>query len=299
MTAGSYTNSTGLYLGANFTNRGTYTLSGGLLTADRGTYVGCGGTGVFTQSGGSNFTGQLYLGYSGSASGSYSLTNGLLSVSFTVPGVSQVIAGEMYLGESQKSVGTFTLGGSGSVQAGTELIGDYGTGHFVQTGGFNSVSGSLYLSNMICSVGSYAMGGGTLYVATTYVGNGSNGTFNLSGGTFTTNSITVIYDGNFSQTASSSVLNAALFIQGGGTVSGTIQNQGTYRYEGGTFNGQLINQGSITQSANWTCSNGIYNQSVTPMSISGYSLTLNGAGLLRASKNAPCHDRRLRPMYSV
>ena len=95
----------GLYLGYNSGSSGTYSLSGiGQLSANC-EYVGCSGSGTFTQSGGYNQNAGLYLG-----SGS----NGN---------------------------GTYNLNGTGQLSANSEYVGNSGTGTFNQSGGTNTMVG--------------------------------------------------------------------------------------------------------------------------------------------------------------
>ena len=70
------TNTVTAYLLLGYYNSGSYSLSGGTLSAPY-EYVGDSGTGTFTQGGGTNTVADdLYLGY---GSGSYSLSGGSLS----------------------------------------------------------------------------------------------------------------------------------------------------------------------------------------------------------------------------
>ena len=79
-TGGTNTVSKNLFLGRESGN-GTYTLSGGALTAGINEYVGYTGTGTFTQNGGTNsVTNYLYLGATTGAMGTYNLNGGTLSV---------------------------------------------------------------------------------------------------------------------------------------------------------------------------------------------------------------------------
>ena len=84
-------------------------LSGGSLSATN-QYVGKGGTGLFTQSAGTN-----------------------------------TLSGTLYLGYNSADSGTYNLSGTGKLSVATEYAGYSGTGNFTQSGGTNSVSGSLYL----------------------------------------------------------------------------------------------------------------------------------------------------------
>ena len=107
-------------------------MSGGALSVANH-YVGSGGTGTFSQSGGINTIGKyLYLGYNPGDSGAYSLIGGQLS----------------------------------PVDA--EFVGFYGTGSFTQSGGTNSNDPNgysdqyVYLGHLPGSSGSYILSGGLL-----------------------------------------------------------------------------------------------------------------------------------------
>ncbi|MHB8258289.1 MAG: hypothetical protein ACYDE0_13800, partial [Acidiferrobacterales bacterium] len=99
---------------------GNYALSGGSLTVST-EYVGNSGTGTFTQSGGTDTTGNLYLGFDYGGSGNYALS------------------------------------GTGSLSASYEYVGDSGTGTFTQSGGTNTVSENLFLGEN--GSGTYALSG--------------------------------------------------------------------------------------------------------------------------------------------
>ena len=162
---GSFTQSGGtnttyaVYLGRNAGFPGYYAASNGTYNLYRrlivlpssyyGLYVGYGGTGGFTQSGGTNaISGNLYLGYLGDSGGTYSLSAGSLSVSST--------SGGLYVGYD-------------------------GTGSFTQSGGTATVH-SLTLAYDIYSSGTYNLNGGTLIVSSISGGSGTFA-FNFTGGT--------------------------------------------------------------------------------------------------------------------
>ena len=94
-TGGTNTASDNFYLGYNTGNVGTYTLSGGLLSAPTGyysnatgsEYVGYSGTGTITQSGGTNaVTSYLALGYNSGAKGTYNMLAGTAGPYLIAPG---------------------------------------------------------------------------------------------------------------------------------------------------------------------------------------------------------------------
>jgi hypothetical protein len=173
------TNSIGsyLYLGYNSGSSGTYNLSGtGKLSADS-EYIGCGGTGTFTQTGGMNTSSYLWLGFSGTGI-------------FTQTGGTNTISSFLILGASSaSSSGTYNLSGTGQLSADYETIGDSGTGTFTQDGGSNSAS-FVYLGSS--GTGTFTQTGGMNTISSSfYLGyySGSNGTYNLNGGTLVTHSI--------------------------------------------------------------------------------------------------------------
>lgn len=102
---------------------GCYDLSDGSLSADR-EVIGNYGTGVFTQSGGTNTVGSLILGNNTSLD---------------------------YLGNTHFSTGSYNLSG-GSLSAGTEIVGNSGIGSFTQSGGTNTAD-NLIIGTMGSLVG--------------------------------------------------------------------------------------------------------------------------------------------------
>ena len=196
-------------------------------------YVGNGGTGAFTQSGGTNSIGNaLYLGNNAGDSGAYSLGgSGQLSASsesvglsgtatFTQSGGTHSIANSLYLGNNAGGSGAYSLGGSGLLSASSEYVGLSGTGTFTQTGGTNSVS-SLYLGNNAGSSGTYNLGGsGLLSASSEYVGLSGTGTFTQTGGTNTVSNLSISPGGTY-------------LLEGGALqVTGSLLNQGIFAGNG-------------------------------------------------------------------
>ena len=105
---------------------------------------------------------------------------------------------------------------------------------------------------------------------------GSNGTYNLQGGSLTAGTVNLNPGGTFSQTGGN--LNAAIFNQQGGTVAGALENQGTFNYISGTFSGRLLNYGAVNFNADFTAANGLANYSAMGID-AGRIVTLNGQGL--------------------
>ena len=209
-TGGTNTVSGGLYLNCAFDPTtgswlpaGAYTLSGGALQASN-EYIGYGGNGIFTQSGGTNtVTGDLSLeaGTAGTY-GTYSLTGGTPAVQGNITGGTgtgtiNVDGGTLTINGSSVKVTNFNVGySSGSngaftmdnitLTAGNENIGYNGTGIFTQTAGTNTVTGDLSLGvNSGDSQGIYNLTGGTLDVRGNITGGDGTSTVNIDGGSLT------------------------------------------------------------------------------------------------------------------
>ena len=163
--------------GSLSTNDSLSGITGGLLSSANH-YVGYSGTGIFTQSGGTNSItgyGSLGLGFNSGSSGTYNLSgNGLLSVpnagvgiagagTFTQTGGTNNVGNALELGTGG-GTGTYNLSSSGLLSAQEENVANVysyssGTGNFSQTGGTNDV-----FQLAIGSSGRYALGGGVLQV---------------------------------------------------------------------------------------------------------------------------------------
>ena len=181
----------GFYLGYNAAGTGgTYTLSGGALTASFGEYIGYATTGAFNQSGGTNTVtaNGFQLGSQLNSVGIYTLQGGTLSstsanivsVGLSGTGFFEHSGGALLLnssgileiGNGTTGVGTYDLSGTGAISVGgngSEVVATFGTGTFNQSAGTNTIT-STYTFGL-------AIGYST----------GSTGTYNLSGGLVTTN----------------------------------------------------------------------------------------------------------------
>jgi autotransporter-associated beta strand protein len=188
--------SSSLYLGNNSGSSGTYNLTGtGQLSAVF-EYIGYSGTGIFTQTGGTNSIGQiLNIGEESGSSGTYELSgDGQLSAleewvgtfgtgKFKQTGGTNSIGQLLYIGSHSGSSSTYELGGDGQLSAPEEWVGLSGTGMFKQTGGTNSVGHPLFIGNNHNSKGIYELSGdGHLSAENQYVGTFGTGTFTQSGG---------------------------------------------------------------------------------------------------------------------
>ena len=265
----------GLYLGYNSGSSGTYSLSGiGQLSANC-EYVGCSGSGTFTQSGGYNQNAGLYLGSGSNGNGTYNLN-----------GTGQLSANSEYVGNS--GTGTFNQSGgtntmvvgvllgnlgtgtynlsAGLLSANSDTIGGSGTGTFTQSGGTNQVTGHLYLGDVSGSSGKYNLNGGLLVVPSIVVGSGS-ATFNFGGGTLQAS-------GSFTN-----LLPIALTGSGGNatvdTASYTVTLSGSLSGAGGlnkTDFGTLVLAASNSYAGGTTVNGGVL-VAPTPSALPGYSST--------------------------
>ena len=164
-------------------------------------------SGKFTQTGGTDsIAGRLVLGNGVAANatadyGTYALSSGKVSSAQTLVGdagrgtFTQTggthTAGGLNVATAG-GTGAYALGGTGTlVVNGNALIGSGGIGTFTQTAGTNNVSGTLYLGfpgqgSATTGTGTFNLSGGTLTTNGTQVANFGAGTFNQTGGTHTT-----------------------------------------------------------------------------------------------------------------
>ena len=189
---------------------------GGTLSVSN-QYVGSGGTGTFTQSGGTNtVSSNLYLGNAATDNGTYAL-NGPATLSATTQYVGYSGTGtfsqsagtnaltngyvSLYLGYNTTGAGSYSLSGSGSLSAYEQYVGNSGTGTFSQSGGTN---GATYLE----------LG----------VNSGASGTYNLSGSgqlSAMTESIGLSGTGTFTQTGGMNTVSYNFYVGGNSTGPGT------------------------------------------------------------------------------
>ena len=134
----------GMFAGNSLFTNGVYTQSGGLLTTEGfgAVSLGNGGSGRFTQSGGTNAAPAIYIG--GSSGGSYSLS------------------------------------GSGLLTSANETVGRDAHGDFAQSGGANAAT-TLYMGLNADGTGSYSLGGGSLAAEIEFVGYEGVATFSAVG----------------------------------------------------------------------------------------------------------------------
>ena len=178
-------------------------MDGGSLAAQNH-YVGDGGSGLFTQTGGIISSQTLYLGCGTADSGTYLLNGGGFSGSTQYVGYSGTgrfihgggtnSVGLLYLGNNVGTNGTYSLTGSAQLLALILTVGDSGSGCFTQTGGTSSFSEGICLGNLLGSSGTFSLSAGQLNVTGSYgptenVGGLGSGTFTHSGGTNSTGSL--------------------------------------------------------------------------------------------------------------
>ena len=163
-------------------------------------YISGASTPVAVLSGGINSVSTaLYVGNIGGESGTYLLQGGTLSApteyvgnngsgSVTQSGGVNSVSTELDLGYNAAGGGSYNLSAGSLAVSGNLNVGDLGNGTFVQSGGSVSVTGSLNgltvgLGNG--SGGSYNLSGGSLSAPYEYISEGvsSTGTFTQSGGT--------------------------------------------------------------------------------------------------------------------
>jgi hypothetical protein len=242
----SLANGTTLTVNGNITiagtGTGTLTQTGGSMSASGNEFVGAfsGGNGTVTQSGGSNADN-----------------------------------GGMTIGNAAGSVGTYNLSGNATINDGNIVIGMDGNGSFNQTGGSVAAAGSgpsaLILGADPTGHGTYILSAGSLTIAGQeetiggfhggtgiFQQSGGNnqagdlainagGSYTLSAGNLTSNSVEEINAGTFTQTGGSNNLSNQLIVGGLGaasySLSGGFLSIGTLGFEdigGGTDGGAIF-----------------------------------------------------------
>jgi autotransporter-associated beta strand protein len=266
---------TALTLGYSAGSSGSYSLSGGSLSAQN-ECVGNLGTGSFTQSGGTNtifnsyWLPSLILGYYLGSNGTYNLTAGSLSAAyddvgwggtgtFTQSGGTNTISGTIYVGDMNS--GTYSLSSSGLLSAATEVVGRFGLGTFTQSGGTNT-AGILTIAQTSGITGTYNLNGGLLSLAALSSGSGT-AVFNFGGGTLqasgplsTTMPMTLTGSGG-----NASVDTAGYTVTFAGSLSGpgglTMTNSGMLILTASnTYTGDTTINGGVLAINGVTCSSG-------------------------------------------
>lgn len=154
--------------------RGIYQLNDGTVSAGQ-LLVGERDWGDFTQNGGavtvSSSGSHVSLGYYAAARGYYTMNAGSLTI---------LQNGPLYVGNAGR--GWFTMTG-GEIQCQTEYVGYKNYGEVNQSGGKNFVADDLCLASLAGSQGTYNLLGGTLTVGRDICFGAGTGTFVLGGGT--------------------------------------------------------------------------------------------------------------------
>jgi len=183
------------FLGYDANTSGSYSLSGtGTLNSGSYGVVGHNGTGLFTQTGGSNQVMFLAVGNNTTGTGTYQFNSGSISVSNNL------------------------------------LVGNSGTGTFIQTGGTCTCTGASWIGQYTGGNGTYQLQGGTLNTQMDcYVGYSGTGLFINSGGIHQASSVDLgwVQGGSSTYTLTGSghlIAGYIQFSQGGGNF---IQTGGT------------------------------------------------------------------------
>ena len=260
-----------LYLGFLQTGNGTYNLSGSAsLTANTEIISGY-GIGVFNQSGGSNTADYLAVTKCSSnacGSGTYNISDGSLSVNsldiastgnsgyqavavFNQSGGTVTVSNQLNLADDYSANGTYNLSG-GNLNAGELGLWD---AHLTAiTGVFNQTGGTVETNRVVSTFGdfTYNLDGGSLTTNTIDLQSYSN--FNQTGGKNTvsdTLSLENNYDGESNYTLSEGVLNAGNIVVNGGTFTQTggsnkVDNLYLGYAEAGNGTYNLSGTGSLT-----------------------------------------------------
>jgi len=200
-----------LNLGQASGSIGSYDLSGdsSILTVGRTINVGIDGKGTFTQTGGTvTAAGGLILGGAVSGDGTYNLSSGSIKTGYEKIGVSgngyfsqsggENTTEDLAVGDEMGGTGSYVLSGSGklSVSKYDIRVGVKGTGSFTQGSGTeNTVTRTLVIGQLSGGIGTYTMDGGDLSMGSNLrIGNGagSNGTFIFNDGTVSVGGTTYV-----------------------------------------------------------------------------------------------------------
>ena len=254
-------------LGYGVSSMGTYTQTGGAMSASQSEFIGYQGVGTYTQSGGTNTinnnsVGSLSVAGKAGSTGNYNLSGtGVLSVNvnenigdtgagtFTQAGGTNTIGVnpstsvpyDMNLGLNSGSTGTYSISAGSATAPGFVYVGGPGTGSGGGTGTLN-ISGT-----------------GTMTVGTELEVLGASSAVNLSGGTLNSTSL------NF---------NRALFHWTGGTLNLTTNVVLTNNSNGASVNHIASSLGpTLTLGAGQTLKT-TGSESIGSSS-GGYTLTLN------------------------
>ncbi len=246
------------------TGAGYGNMIAGTVQIGQAAYIGDGGMGVATQTGGLfSVTTHLYMGInSPGAQGTYRLKGGQLSVGSNIFGgagtgtlildggtltVSGTIinVNNLILGDETGRTGSYALASGKTLTVTDHYLGNNGTGNFTQSGGINNAT-NLRFGTQATGVGGYLLTGGTLNVSgQVYDGPGA-GTLQIDGGTFSPVGNVAVDNLKVGITVAGS------HTQAGGTytIGALTLGNGTYRLAGGTLAGGSVANTSGTGTLN-------------------------------------------------
>jgi autotransporter-associated beta strand protein len=188
--SGSYTLTDGQLLAASGTHcelnigdsaPGSFNQAGGLVTVNNGIFMAAAATASasYTLSAGTLSTNYLSIGY-----GTTSSLDPASNATFTQSGGTNLVGGNILLGQKASGVGTYLLSGSGLLSVQYEVLGNDGSGTVTQSGGTNFAAAGLILGNNSDGAGTYNLNGGLLLVGGFGLQKGAGGgQLNSGGGT--------------------------------------------------------------------------------------------------------------------
>ena len=209
---------------------------------------------------------------------------------FTQSGGTNTLNSFLYIGKGSTDNGVFNLSGSTLLSIGSdEYVGYGGTGSFLQSGGTNSVGRGLYLGELAGSSGTYTLSNnGKLSASDEYLGPGtvtfsqSSGTNTISGGDFYVGygfgngvAIYTLSGGSLSCASDENVMAAGVFIQSGGI----NRVDSSYKVNGLVVYGSYTLNGTGGLFAPCEMIRGIFNQSAGTNTIAGGTSSPNGLRL--------------------
>ncbi len=189
-----------IYLGNNAADNGSATLSGTGSLTSVSCFIGYSGTGVFTQTSGTNsVTSQLGIGMDVGGRGTYNLTttaSGVLASAsslilgssgsgiFNQSGAQLVVLSGFILGDNVSGVGSYNLSNGGAASAASMNVGLSGKGNVTQTDGLLTLTGTLFLGVNGSASAAYQLGGVSVLTVggATIVGSSGAASFTQTGG---------------------------------------------------------------------------------------------------------------------
>lgn len=243
--SGAFATTNALNIGFGTGSTGTYTMTGGSLTASM-IFVGRSGSGNFVQSGGSVTT----------------------NTSFG-----------LNLGSNGLSSGNYTLGGAGTIStAATTINAIGGDSSFVESGGMLT-TGSLTLvanNSDVVRTASYSLNGGTLQTGSIGIGSGGGNTIvNFNGGTLQAGASSTSF---FSGLTAANVRNGGAILDTNGynvTVSQALVHS--------TMSGDNATDGGLTKNGTGTLTLAAANTYTGATTVNAGTLQLGNVNALQAS----------------